>query len=72
MATIANFGDEKLASEALARIKPQLAALSPEQLLQVNLDVQTAAATVLGALPEIRVPRAHFEGAAGVRRGGVR
>src|SRR6185369_12264013 len=25
MATIANFGDEKLASEALARVKPQLA-----------------------------------------------
>ena len=57
MATIANFGDEKLASEALARVKPQLATLSPEQLLQVNLDVQAAASTVLGALPEIRAFR---------------
>ena len=57
METIANFGDEKLASEALARVKPQLAALSPDQLLQVNLDVQTAASTVLGALPEIRAFR---------------
>ncbi len=57
METIANFGDEKLASEALARVKPQLATLSPEQLLQVNLDVQAAAGTVLGALPEIRAFR---------------
>lgn len=60
METIANFGNEKLASEALARVKPQLATLSPEQLLQVNLDVQTAAATVLGSLPEIRAFRARI------------
>ena len=57
METIANFGDEKLASEALARVKGQLAALLPEQLLQVNLDVQAAVGTVLGALPEIRAFR---------------
>lgn len=57
METIANFGDEKLASEALARVKGQMAALLPEQLLQVNLDVQAAAGTVLGALPEIRAFR---------------
>ena len=56
--TIANFGDEKLASEALARVKPKLRALLPEQLLQVNLDVQTAVATILGSLPEIRALRA--------------
>jgi len=55
--TIANFGDEKLASEALARVKGQLAALLPEQLLQVNLEVQPALATALGALPEIRAFR---------------
>jgi len=46
--------NEKLASEALARVKDQLAALLPEQLELVNLDVQTATSTILGALPEIR------------------
>lgn len=30
METIANFGDEKLASDALARVKGQLPALLPE------------------------------------------
>jgi len=44
--------DEKLAAEAMARIAPDITALSAEQVLQVNLDLQEATATILGVMPE--------------------
>jgi len=49
--------DEKLAAEALARIAPDIAALNPEQLVQVNLDLQEATATILGVMPEVMAVR---------------
>lgn len=48
---------EKVAAEAYARVAADIAALTPEQLLQVNLDVQTATSTVLGVLPEVKAVR---------------
>lgn len=49
--------DEKLAAEAMARIAADAAALSPEELVQVNLDLQEATATILGTLPEVMALR---------------
>ncbi len=44
---------EKLATEAMARVAPDAAALSLEELTQVNLDLQQATGTILGVLPEV-------------------
>lgn len=49
--------DEKLAAEAMARIAADAAALSPEELVQVNLDLQEATGTILGTLPEVMALR---------------
>jgi len=58
MATVVNrASDETLVKEAYAHVKGDWAALAPDQLLQVNLDVQLAAQTVLGAWPEIKAFR---------------
>ena len=50
-------GDEKLAADAYARVTADMAALAPEQVSQVNLDIQVAAGTVLGVLPEVKALR---------------
>jgi hypothetical protein len=49
--------DEKLAAEAMARIAPEAAALSFDELSKVNLDLQQATATILGVLPEVMALR---------------
>jgi hypothetical protein len=55
MATnVVNVSDEVLADDAFARVKPELAKLAPEDLLQVNLDVAAALQTILGVLPEVK------------------
>lgn len=46
--------DELLVEDAYERVKGAYAALSPDQLLSVNLDVQLATETVLGNLKELR------------------
>jgi hypothetical protein len=46
--------DEALVEEGYERVKSDLDALAPEALIPVNLDVQVAVTTILGALPEIR------------------
>jgi hypothetical protein len=51
---------EKLVTEALERVKDDLAALRPEELVQVNLDIKQAVSTIIGALPEIRALRDRF------------
>jgi len=51
IASLAN--DEKLAADAYARIAQATAALQPEQLIQVNLDLQEATSTILGVMPEV-------------------
>lgn len=51
---------EKLAAEAFARIAPELAALSADELTQVNLDLQQATGTILGVLPEVVALRAQI------------
>lgn len=48
---------EALVKDAYGRVKDDWAALAAEQLLQVNLDIQTASQAVLGASPEIRALR---------------
>ena len=49
--------DEKLAAEAMARVAPDAAALSVDELTQVNLDLQAATGTILGVLPEVMALR---------------
>jgi hypothetical protein len=49
--------DEALVAESFERVKAELEALELEALPQVNLDVQVAVTTILGALPEIRALR---------------
>lgn len=46
--------DEKLAKDAYDRVKADWETLQSDQLLQVNLDLQLASQTVLGALPEMQ------------------
>jgi len=50
-------GNEALLDEAYARVKPELDALKPEDLLLVNLDVTAAVTTILGLLPEVKALR---------------
>lgn len=52
--------DETIVSDADERVKGELAALSPQELVQVNLDVTAAVTTVLGVLPEVRALRAEI------------
>src|SRR5882672_12328563 len=49
--------DETLVKDAYGRVKGDWAVLAADQLLQVNLDVQVASQTILGALPEIKALR---------------
>jgi len=52
-----NVSNEVLAQDAYERVKPELAKLAPEDLLQVNLEVSVALQTILGVLPEARALR---------------
>ncbi|MEI9948722.1 MAG: hypothetical protein WDO74_06995 [Pseudomonadota bacterium] len=52
-----NVSDEVLAQDAFERVKPELAKLAAEELLQVNLDVSAALQTILGVLPEAKALR---------------
>lgn len=54
---------EVLGHQALLRLMPELKALPSEDLKQVQLDIPSAVATVLGSLPEIRALRADIEAA---------
>jgi len=49
--------DEKLAAEAYSRIAADAAALSRDELVQVNLDLQHATSTILGVIPEVMALR---------------
>ena len=50
-------GDEVLMSAALERVKAELAALTPDELQPISLEISAAVATVLGVLPEVRALR---------------
>ena len=56
-AILIKLNDESLVSDAYERVKPDLAALDPQQLVQVNLDVTAAVTTILGVLPEVKALR---------------
>lgn len=56
-----NVGQEVLAKEVLAKFKPEFEAVGDTELTPINLDVPSAVATVLGALPEIRAHRAEMQ-----------
>jgi hypothetical protein len=49
--------DEASSAETFARLLPEIQALSPDELIPINLDVPSVVATTLGALPEIRALR---------------
>lgn len=58
MANVVNLAsDEALVKEAYARVKASWTELQADQLLQVNLDLQLALQTILGAWPEIKALR---------------
>jgi hypothetical protein len=54
---IDSVNQEVLASQTLTELLPELKALGLEELIQINVDVPSAIATVLGSLPEIRAYR---------------
>ncbi len=49
--------EEVLFAESYQRLLPRMQALSPAELLPVNLDITSAVSTALGVLPEIRALR---------------
>jgi hypothetical protein len=53
--------DEQLAADAYNQTASERAALPPEKVQQLNLDVTSAASTVLGALPEVLALRPEAE-----------
>lgn len=58
MANVVNLAsNEALVKEAYGRVKADWASLDADQLLQVNLDLQLALQTILGAWPEIKALR---------------
>jgi len=58
MNTVENVAsDEALIADAYARVKADLAALKPDELVRINLDVPLAEATILGVLPELKALR---------------
>jgi hypothetical protein len=59
--TLDNVNQEVLAKEVLMKLKPEFDALKDSELTTVNLDVPSAVATVLGALPEIREHRPEMQ-----------
>jgi len=54
---IKHLGDEVLMNAALERVKAEMAALKPDELQPISLDISAAVATVLGVLPEVRALR---------------
>ena len=57
---LSKLNSETIVSEAYERVKADLAALDPEALVQVNLEITTAVSTVLGVLPEVKALRAQI------------
>jgi hypothetical protein len=51
---ILDFTNEQQFEDAYARVKPTLDALRTGELQQINLDVPTAVATILGVLPKLQ------------------
>lgn len=49
--------DEKLVEDGYERVKAELAALDPKDLVQVNLEVTAAIMTTLGVIPEVKALR---------------
>ncbi len=52
-----NVGNELLVNAVFERVRPEMMALKPEELLSISLDISPAVATVLGVLPEVRALR---------------
>lgn len=51
---LSKLNSETIVSDAYKRVEADLAALDPQDLVQVNLDVTAAITTVLGVLPEVK------------------
>ena len=58
---VSDLNGEALVAQAYERVKAELGALKPAQLLQVNLDIASALATVLGLLPKLNALRAQLQ-----------
>jgi hypothetical protein len=61
MDTNGNLSDEALVSAAYERVKTDLAAIKPEEFIQINLDIPSAVSTIIGVLPEVKALRPRFE-----------
>jgi len=58
MESIGNLAnDEKLAADAMVRVAPDIATVSDDQLVKINLDLQQATGTILGVIPEVMALR---------------
>lgn len=57
---LSKLNDETIVTEAYERVKAELVALDPEELVQVNLEIAVAVPTVLGVLPEVKRLRAEI------------
>lgn len=53
--------EEVLAQEAYERVEPEMDALPPEKVMQVNLDIKNITATGLGCKPKFAAMRRQFE-----------
>ncbi len=61
MDTNGNLSDEALVSAAYERVKADLAAIRPEEFIQINLDIPTAVSTIIGVLPAVKALRPQIE-----------
>lgn len=60
-AGVIDFTDEQQFEDAYARVKPALDALQTDELAQINVDVPTAVATILGVLPKLKALEPEIE-----------
>ena len=58
---IETLGSEESVAAAYERVKADFAALRPEELTQVTLDIPSAVATIIGVIPEVKALRERIE-----------
>jgi hypothetical protein len=61
MTGLTDFANEQQFEDAYIRVKAALDALQPDELVQINLDVPTAVATILGVLPKLHALEPEIE-----------
>jgi hypothetical protein len=52
-----NVSEEQMLAESFKRLEPELAAMSPDEIVPINLDITSAVTTILGVVPRLKVHR---------------